>query len=417
MSTTADARRAAPDTPPGPDAEALRRLVRAVRDLAAARDLDDVIDVVRSAARELVEADGATFVLRDDDHCYYVGEDAMTPLWRGQRFPLHQCVSGWAMLNDEAVAIPDIYADDRVPHAAYRPTFVRSMMMTPVRSDAPIAAIGTYWSEEREFTAAETDVLQALADSTSVAMEKINVLEELEIRVAARTAELEATNRDLASFAQVAAHDLKAPLATISGYAELVEDTDGDSLSPAGIHALELIQRQSTRMAGMIDAVLAYSVASTTPLEQGRLDLADLVAGVLRDLQDEVTSRSARVEVDPLPVALGSAPLVERVVQNLVLNAIRYGDPDRPLVRVTGAEDGGLVSIRVRDNGAGLGPGEEEQIFDMFTRGRAAAQASGSGIGLAFARRVVTRHGGTLTAENHPEGGACFTMTLPGWSD
>jgi hypothetical protein len=77
------------------------RLVQAVRDFAAARDLDQVVEIVRHAARELVDADGATFVLRDEGQCYYVDEDAIQPLWRGQRFPLDACISGWAMLHSE----------------------------------------------------------------------------------------------------------------------------------------------------------------------------------------------------------------------------------------------------------------------------------------------------------------------------
>lgn len=117
------------------DRTAMQRLVVAGRDLAAARDVDAVAETVRHAARELVGADGATFVLRDSRHCFCVAEDAIEPLWRGQRFPLEACISGWAMINQEQVAIADIYLDARIPHNAYRPTSVQSLVMTPVSAE------------------------------------------------------------------------------------------------------------------------------------------------------------------------------------------------------------------------------------------------------------------------------------------
>ncbi|RZL64439.1 MAG: GAF domain-containing protein, partial [Rhodococcus sp. (in: high G+C Gram-positive bacteria)] len=198
--------------------EAMHRLLRAVRDLAACRDVASVVEVVRHAARELVDADGATFVLRDNNQCYYVDEDAIEPLWRGQRFPLEACISGWSMLNEQQVVIPDIYLDERIPHAAYRPTFVQSLVMTPIRSGGGIGSIGTYWAAFHRATAEEQNLLQALADSTAVAMENARTLEALERTVAERTEELTASNRDLTAFAHVAAHDLKEPLTTIIGH-------------------------------------------------------------------------------------------------------------------------------------------------------------------------------------------------------
>lgn len=396
-----------------PSAQSLRRLVRAVRDLAAARDLDGVVDVVRHAARELVDADGATFVLRDEGQCYYVDEDAIEPLWRGQRFPLEACISGWAMLNSEQVVIPDIYLDDRIPHVAYRPTFVHSLVMTPIRTEEPVGSIGTYWADEHTATVGERELLQALADSTSVAMEKIKVLQGLEARVAERTSELQATNRDLKAFAHVAAHDLKAPLATIAASAERIEDTDGDSLSADGANALGLVGRQTSRMAALIDAVLSYSTAATTPLHLGTVDLGEITTHVLRDIADLVDSSQATIELGDLPTIQGSGPLLERVVQNLVVNAIRYGEQTQPVVVIEAATHGRMTSYSVSDNGRGVAAEEREAIFDMFVRGKASTGAPGSGIGLAFARRVVMRHHGTLTVSESALGGARFTMTLP----
>ena len=144
-------------------------LVEMIEALSAARTIEDVASVVRSAARTVSHADGVTFVLRDGDCCYYLDELAIGPLWKGRRFPLVQCISGWAMLNGETVVIPDVYADPRIPHDLYRPTFVRSLVMTPVRPGDPVAAIGAYWAQRREPTDDEVAKLQIIARATATA--------------------------------------------------------------------------------------------------------------------------------------------------------------------------------------------------------------------------------------------------------
>ncbi len=395
------------------DYDIVQRLVLAVRDLATARDLGSVVEVVRHAAREMVRADGATFVLRDEGMCFYVDEDAIEPLWRGQRFPLGACISGWSMMHSEQVVIEDIYLDDRIPHEAYRPTFVHSLVMTPVRALEPIAAIGTYWAGRHRPSKAELEALQTLADSTATAIESIAVMNGLESRIAERTAELEANNRDLAAFAYVAAHDLKEPLTTIQGHAELVQDLETDHLSDRASTSLAAVQRQAGRMATLIDVLLAYSQAATTDIEPERVDFNALVADVRTDLTALIDRRGASVEVEALPVGRGSRVLLERVLQNLIANAVNYGHPERPRVVIDALASADAVTLRVSDNGGGVPQDERESIFDMFKRGSSAGEVAGSGIGLAFARRVVARHDGTLTVTDGPIGGACFELTLP----
>ncbi|CAN5873336.1 hypothetical protein BH10ACT9_BH10ACT9_58600 [soil metagenome] len=175
----------------------MERLVQAVQELSLARTLEDVQRIVRTAARELTGCDGATFVLRDNGKCYYADEDAIEPLWKGSRFPMEICISGWAMLNREAAVISDIYVDDRIPHEAYRPTFVKSLVMVPIRKLDPVGAIGNYWAYQRQPSEQEVSLLQALANATAVAMENVQILSELEQRVLDRTAELETANGEI----------------------------------------------------------------------------------------------------------------------------------------------------------------------------------------------------------------------------
>jgi GAF domain-containing protein len=143
--------------------------------LDAAQTLDEVGEVVRVEARRRTGAQGATFVLREDDRCFYADEDAIAPLWKGQRFPITACISGWAMLHDETAVVPDISVDNRIPLEAYLPTFVRSLVMVPVGSPTPVAAISAYWSRHYRATPDEIAALESLATQVATAIHRIGL--------------------------------------------------------------------------------------------------------------------------------------------------------------------------------------------------------------------------------------------------
>jgi two-component system CheB/CheR fusion protein len=150
------------------------KLLEAAEDrLGVAASLDEIIAIVRSTARSVCSADGVTFVLRDNGKCHYIEEDAIGPLWKGQKFPMETCISGWCMLNDETAAIEDIFADARIPHDAYRKTFVKSLVMVPIGRGEPIAAMGAYWRDKRAFDDRDVTAVQTLASSVSDAIRRI----------------------------------------------------------------------------------------------------------------------------------------------------------------------------------------------------------------------------------------------------
>lgn len=159
--------------------DASEQLIHAVQQLSAAHSLDDVVGIVKTAARRMTCADGATFVLRDGELCHYVDEDAIGLLWKGRRFPMDICISGWVMRNRQPTLIPDIFADERIPQDAYRPTFVRSLAMVPIRTLSPIGAIGIYWREAHSPSTEAVRWLQSLADSTALAIEYLERRSEL----------------------------------------------------------------------------------------------------------------------------------------------------------------------------------------------------------------------------------------------
>ena len=163
---------------PRSDSTVTEAVVATVRRLSKAHSLTEVMEIVTHAARTLLAADGVTFVLREGDRCYYAEEDAISPLWKGKRFPMSACISGWCMTERQAVAIRDIYQDYRIPIDAYRSTFVQSLAMVPVCEDDPIAAIGVYWSQLRNTPPAELELLQTIANFAALGIAKIELEQE-----------------------------------------------------------------------------------------------------------------------------------------------------------------------------------------------------------------------------------------------
>jgi hypothetical protein len=143
--------------------------------LAAAQSQDEIIAIVRATARAVISADGVTFVLREQCDCHYVEEDAIGPLWKGQKFPLASCISGWAMMNNQTAVIPDVFVDPRIPHEVYRKTFVKSLVMTPVGRDTPVAAIGAYWRDKPVISRREVAAVETIAGLVGEAQRRTSV--------------------------------------------------------------------------------------------------------------------------------------------------------------------------------------------------------------------------------------------------
>ena len=148
-------------------------LAEAEERLISATSEREVASIVRSLARALASADGATVVLKRGERVAYVDEDAIGPLWKGQDFPIEACISGWAITHRQTVVIDNIYDDPRIPIIAYKPTFVNSLAMAPVRPENPIAALGAYWADPHRATAAQVRGLEAAAQTTAAALERL----------------------------------------------------------------------------------------------------------------------------------------------------------------------------------------------------------------------------------------------------
>ncbi|WP_430784302.1 ATP-binding protein [Actinoplanes sp. G11-F43] len=230
--------------------------------------------------------------------------------------------------------------------------------------------------------------------------------------------ELRRHETDLSVFAGVAAHDLKAPLSVVRGFADLaLEDLPEDLPETAATRdALGRIIRSVDRMDTLIETLLAYTTARNAPLRTVPLDPEPLTLEVVEDRIAALGPGTAAPvwSVGPLPHVQTDPAMLRHVLDNLIGNALKYVRPGAvPTVAVTGVLDGRWARIEVTDSGIGIPDADKPYVFESFHRTEAAAGYSGTGLGLAICRRIVERHDGEIGVEDNPGGGTRFWFTLP----
>lgn len=243
-----------------------------------------------------------------------------------------------------------------------------------------------------------------------------------ERNVATRTAELSAaidelarSNSELESFAYVASHDLQEPLRMISLYAQLIDRRYGERLDDEGREFLGYMSDGAGRMKGMIDDLLAYSRVGRGVHNFAATDTRVALDVALANLAGAIAEAGATVNVaDSMPVVSGEMPLLARLFQNLVGNAIKYRRPEMaPVVTISVGKSGDYWRFAVADNGIGIPSESRDRIFQIFQRLHTRGSYPGTGIGLAIAKKIVERHGGTIGVAAAEGGGAEFFFTLP----
>ncbi|HEY0742169.1 MAG TPA: ATP-binding protein [Chryseosolibacter sp.] len=382
------------------------QLVGVVQKLSVARDLATVVAIVKSAARELSGADGASFILREGNLCSYVDEDAISPLWKGKRFPMEECVSGWSMINKASTVIPDIYKDPRIPADAYRPTFVKSMVMVPIRQSDPIGAVGTYWAQHYVATPDEVSILQSLADITAVTIENITLYKNLEQRVLQRTA-------DLQSFTYALTHDIQSPLRMMNFAVEVFQTEYKDALDENGRQLLGRMAAKGKEMHHLIDGLMNLFNMTKQEMKETLVPMKELVQEVVHDILQQEVHRRIAVKIDDLPSVHADPVLLRQVWANLLGNAVKYTkSTPHASINVSAETFDGRYIYSVEDNGTGFDMRYYDKLFIPFQRLHSRSEYEGAGLGLSMVEKIIQRHDGKIWAQSSLGKGSTFYFSL-----
>jgi two-component sensor histidine kinase len=357
------------DLPAQAEPDALITLVETIEALSATRTLEEVAAVVRSAARRISGADGVCFVLRDQDQCWCLDEDAIGPLWKGRRFAMSGCVSGWTMLHGRTAVIPDVFLDDRVPHDAYRPTFVKSLVMTPVRPQNPVAAIGAYWAKVQVPSPETVMRLEVMARATAAAIANAALYASLDEALERRGFLLHELD-----------HRVKNTLAAVQSIAR---QTLRSAPSPA-----EFAQAFESRLMG-----LSRAHELLTRHGWGSTDLRDVLEAALQPFGGLADPRFA-VQGPAITLSAETTVALHMTLHELTVNAAKHG-------ALTAAS--GQVTVTWRTEPV---EGKPSLVLDWVERGGPPVFApTREGFGTRLLKRGLARDlGGDATMSYRPEG-------------
>jgi PAS domain S-box-containing protein len=236
---------------------------------------------------------------------------------------------------------------------------------------------------------------------------------ELEERVRNRTAQLEASNKELEAFSYSVSHDLRAPLRAVDGFSQAVLEDYGPQLPEEGRRYLQTIRDSAQRMGVLIDDLLTFSRLSRLPLNKQPIKLSSMVRDVLTELQTPQNGRKIDIRMGELAPCEGDPALLRQVWINFLSNALKYTRQRKEAVVEIGSKpDHGEMVYFVRDNGAGFDMRYAGKLFGVFQRLHRADEFEGTGVGLAIAQRVIQRHGGRVWAEGAVDRGATFYFTI-----
>jgi light-regulated signal transduction histidine kinase (bacteriophytochrome) len=228
-------------------------------------------------------------------------------------------------------------------------------------------------------------------------------------------ADLERSNAELQQFASIASHDLHEPLRIVAGYLDLLRRRYAEQLDEQAHVFIEHAESAVARMQLLIDDLLRYARAGSEAARAELVDLALVVGEVLETLAPTVADTHADVTVHELPAVTGDASLLRQVLQNLVVNALKFTrDDERPRIDISAKRLPAAWEISVVDGGIGVDPEASERIFEMFGRGRGTGRGrAGNGIGLAICKRAIEAHGGAIRVDPGDDGGSAFRFVLP----
>lgn len=268
-----------------------------------------------------------------------------------------------------------------------------------------------FQNEEKEKRAEELIIANRELKNAEDEVRQLN--DELEQKVAERTAQLESVNKELESFSYSVSHDLRAPIRAINGYTKIIVEDYGELFDADGIKILQSILNNSKKMGELIDDLLAFSKLGRKQVTFSEIDMTDLVNTVRNELVFEENERLPEFIIGELPKAKGDKSLIKQVWINLISNAIKYSrNKEITKVEIGAYQDNQHIVYYVKDAGAGFEMEYYDKLFGVFQRLHSQEEFEGTGIGLAIVQRIVQRHDGRVWAESVLNEGSCFYFSL-----
>jgi PAS domain S-box-containing protein len=292
---------------------------------------------------------------------------------------------------------------------------VHSYAVVPIRArGAAIGSLSVVRNRPgRGYTEDDITLLQDLADRAGLAIENARLYAHLEQRVGERMAELEATNKELEAFSYSVAHDLRAPLRTISGFSQALLEDCIEHLDPEAVGYATRVRDAAGHMSQLIDGLLELSRIGRAELRRERVDVSAMARVVVARLGAADPGRGVDVVIQADLIARADPRLLEIALTNLLGNAWKFtARSAKPRIEVTVQPGAWPPIYRIQDNGAGFAPAEAGKLFGVFQRLHPTDQFEGTGIGLATVQRIIHRHGGRIWAEGEVDKGATFSFTL-----
>jgi two-component system sensor kinase len=246
-------------------------------------------------------------------------------------------------------------------------------------------------------------------------IERLEEIRTLNASLKRRAAEMEASVKELDAFSYSVSHDLRAPLRAIDGFSRILEDDYAPKLDDEGRRVIEVIRGEARRMGRLIDDLLAFSRLGRQRIEPTTIDMESMARRVFEELASLEPSRRIHLDLHPLPPIVGTEAMIRQLWTNLIGNAVKFTGKREAAEVEIGVMPGaaGEQVYFVRDNGAGFDMRYADKLFGVFSRLHSTEEFPGTGVGLALAKRIIDRHGGTIRGEGEVNKGAAFFFTIP----
>ncbi len=328
-----------------------------------------------------------------------------------QRLPVGQAVCGWVAQHRQPQIVQDVQSTSDERTHLIRSLAIQAYACHPLLVNQRLVGTLSFGSHTRTHFDPETiSLIRAVCDLIAAAIDRRSA----ELNSQRYAEQLERSNRDLQEFAFVASHELQEPLRKIETFGDILLQR-GDNLTSTQRDYLDRMRQAAVRMRDMVTGLLTLSRLGRDAQPFAPTDLTQAVAEAVSNLELRVQRAQAHIEADPLPTLEADPLQMTRLFQNLIGNAIKFQPPGgRPYVRIYPRRlEDGQTAIVVEDNGIGVPPEAAERIFQPFQRAVGRSEYEGSGMGLAICRKIVERHGGQISVQNRPGGGAAFLVILP----